>query len=138
MLAPGNLSSYKKIYPELWSKIVAKVEAEATLDVLFGTHKDTISTIRIAKSIFLLKERVGVKDNLVKEPEKEFRIFFRVIESLVKDSDRFRQVMLQQDTENFTSFLFAACKMKNIKLNGKHKSNGFVILDVYCERLAEL
>ena len=41
-------------HPNFWSKINAKIEADVVADpeILFSTKSETISTIRIAKSLY--------------------------------------------------------------------------------------
>ena len=70
-------------------------------------------------------------------PDRHFPLFFQTIVNFIKDDpEAFRNVMQQQQFETYTNFLFSASKLH--KLLRLDQAEGTIVLDIYCQKLAEL
>ena len=90
------ISGNAKEFPILWSQLNSKIEkfSKDAPHLLFATKAETISTIRIAKSLFQLNEKDGGKTTRFLD---DYQSFFEAITQAVKNEKIFKQVMAEQD-----------------------------------------
>lgn len=88
------ISSNATEFPVLWSLLNSKIEqvSKETPHILFATKAETISTIRIAKSLFQLIEGDGEKSLQLLD---SYQSFFAAITQAFKNEKVFKQVMAE-------------------------------------------
>lgn len=94
-----------------------------------------MSTLRIAKSLAMHHEMGGSDLAASNDPlDLAYGSFYGAIRDLVRDEDRFSEVMNQQNYAMYCNFLFFASKMKSLEIGGKDS----IIRDIFCQKLSEL
>ena len=104
---------------------------------MFSSQRNTWVTLRIAKSLAVLHEIEGTALAASNDPldlAYGSFYFYGAIRDLVRDKDRFSEVMNQQNYAMYCDFLFFASKMKSLEIGGRDS----IIRDIFCQKLSEL